>query len=60
MNPRKNMEYLLVLCVVLKKNLNGGDLNVTTLASIVEKIFSLFSLLFVFFSPTNWYTVYVI
>lgn len=45
------MEYLLVLCVVLKKNLNGGDLNVTTLASIVEKIFSLFSLLFVFFSP---------
>lgn len=36
-SPRKNIEYLHVLCVVLKKNLNGGDLNVTTLAYIVEK-----------------------
>ena len=41
-SPRKNMEYLLVLCVVLKKNLNGGDLNVTTLASIVEKFSAYF------------------
>lgn len=36
------MEYLLVLCVVLKKILNGGDLNVTTLASIVEKFSAYF------------------
>lgn len=40
MNPQgENMEYLHVLCVVLKKNLNGRDLNVTTLVYIVE-IFS--------------------
>lgn len=41
-SPRINMEYLLVLCVVLKKNLNAGDLNVTRLASIVENFSAYF------------------